>query len=93
MSKEDAKKAVQNSLQYCKNLVEYVKNGGGVVGLHSSPDCYNYDNIRCWEYTNLLGGDFVAHPWNLGGWTGVMCPKYMFSIVKKIGRASCRERV
>lgn len=80
MSKEEAKKAVQNSLQYCKNLIEYVKNGGGVVGLHSAPDCYNYDNIRCWEYTNMLGGDFVAHPWTLGGWTGVMSPKYMFSI-------------
>lgn len=80
MPKEEAKAAIEKSKQYCKNLVEYVKNGGGVLGLHSAPDSYNYDNIRCWEYTDMLGGDFVGHPWNYGGWIGVECPKYMFRI-------------
>ena len=80
MPKEEARAAVEKSRQYCRNLVEYVSNGGGVLGLHSAPDCYNYDNIRCWDYTNMLGGDFVGHPWCYGGWTGVECPKYMFRI-------------
>lgn len=77
MSKEEAKKAVEKSYEYVKNLVEYVNNGGGVMGLHSAPDCYNYDNIRCWDYTNLIGGDFIDHPW----WFDAdKNPKYTFTI-------------
>ena len=80
MKPEEAKAAVEKSRQYVKNLVDFVNNGGGVLGLHSSPDCYNYDNIRDWRYTNLIGGEFIGHPWGYGSWGGVSYPKYMYRI-------------
>jgi type 1 glutamine amidotransferase len=40
-------------------LVEYVKNGGGLVGLHSAADCsYGWR-----EWGEMLGGYFIGHPW------------------------------
>ena len=48
-----------------KGLIEYVKNGGAILGIHSAVDSYNYDTFRNREYTDMLGGEFVAHPWYL----------------------------
>ncbi|HWB03921.1 MAG TPA: ThuA domain-containing protein [Verrucomicrobiales bacterium] len=45
-----------------KNLLEFVKNGGGLAGMHSATDTYND-----WkEYNDLMGGSFESHPWGSG---------------------------
>lgn len=42
------------------NLVEYVEQGGGLVGIHSATDsCYNHE-----AYGETIGGYFWGHPWN-----------------------------
>lgn len=41
------------------NLVEYVKNGGGLVGIHAASDaCYGHA-----EFPGMIGGLFDGHPW------------------------------
>ncbi|MBK1875817.1 ThuA domain-containing protein [Pelagicoccus mobilis] len=41
------------------NLVNYVRSGGGFVGIHAATDAY-YGN---WDYRNMIGGTFMGHPW------------------------------
>jgi len=42
------------------NLVEYVNDGGGLVGIHAATDsCYGHQ-----EYGEMIGGYFWGHPWN-----------------------------
>ena len=41
------------------NLIEYVRQGGGLVGIHAATDAY-YGN---WEYRKMIGGTFWGHPW------------------------------
>jgi uncharacterized protein len=45
-------------------FVDYVKNGGGMMGIHAGADC-NHMNGKQWfpEYYNIIGGEFVGHPW------------------------------
>jgi uncharacterized protein len=46
-------------LRLVDNLVEYVSNGGGLVGIHSATDaCYGHS-----EYGEMIGGYFDGHPW------------------------------
>jgi uncharacterized protein len=43
-----------------QNLVDFVKNGGGLIGFHSATDTYaNWD-----EYKAMMGGTFGGHPWH-----------------------------
>lgn len=47
---------------YKRNLVEFVKSGKGLIGIHSATDTY-----RDWrEYNDMMGGAFVSHPWGAG---------------------------
>ncbi|MBE7540010.1 MAG: ThuA domain-containing protein [Opitutaceae bacterium] len=40
-------------------LLDYVRNGGGVVGIHGATDsCYNWP-----QYGEMIGGYFISHPW------------------------------
>ena len=42
------------------NLVEYVEQGGGLMGIHAETDC-------CYQHTEFgetIGGYFWGHPWN-----------------------------
>ena len=42
------------------NLVEFVRDGGGVAGIHAATDaCYKHP-----EYPEMIGGLFWGHPWN-----------------------------
>lgn len=42
------------------NLVDFVEQGGGLVGIHAATDsCYNHK-----EYGEMIGGYFWGHPWN-----------------------------
>jgi uncharacterized protein len=43
-----------------KNLMDYIRGGGGFVGIHAATDTY-YD----WaEYGEMINGYFDGHPWN-----------------------------
>jgi type 1 glutamine amidotransferase len=45
-----------------KSLVDFVSSGKGLVGIHAACDTYH-----TWkDYTDMMGGAFVAHPWNAG---------------------------
>lgn len=42
------------------NLVDYVRGGGGLVGIHAATDsCYGHE-----AYGQTIGGYFDGHPWN-----------------------------
>lgn len=41
------------------NLIDYVRNGGGLVGIHAATDAY-YGH---WDYRKMIGGTFMGHPW------------------------------
>ena len=42
------------------NLVAYVEQGGGLVGIHSATDgCYGHQ-----KFGEMMGGYFNGHPWN-----------------------------
>ncbi len=63
MSKDEQAKVKERSDNICKNLIEYVKNGGGILAVHAAVDSYNYDKFRNRDFTDMLGGEFVSHPW------------------------------
>lgn len=45
-----------------KSLVNFVKRGGGLVGIHAATDTYHdWD-----EYNRMMGGCFLKHPWGAG---------------------------
>ena len=43
-----------------KNLVDWVKAGGAIVGSHGATDTRGCD-----EYNEMIGGQFSGHPWNM----------------------------
>ena len=44
-------------------LMDFVKGGKGIIGLHAATD-----NFYTWpEAAEMMGGQFVAHPWTAGG--------------------------
>jgi type 1 glutamine amidotransferase len=44
-------------------LMDFVKSGKGIIGLHAATD-----NFYNWpEAGEMIGGQFVAHPWTAGG--------------------------
>jgi type 1 glutamine amidotransferase len=50
-----------------KALMDFVKSGKGIIGLHAATD-----NFYKWpEAADMIGGQFVAHPWGAGGVWGV----------------------
>ncbi|MHC4204168.1 MAG: ThuA domain-containing protein [Planctomycetota bacterium] len=47
----------------CKALMDFVKNGKGIVGIHAATD-----NFYDWpEAMEMMGGKFTGHPWTSGG--------------------------
>ncbi|MFP6874922.1 MAG: ThuA domain-containing protein [Verrucomicrobiales bacterium] len=43
-----------------KSLVDFVKSGKGLIGIHSATDTY-----KNWkEYNDMMGGAFAGHPWH-----------------------------
>ncbi len=50
----------------CQNLIDFVNNGGGVFAIHAGVDCYNYPHNRNKAFTDMLGGEFISHPWGAG---------------------------
>lgn len=63
MSKDEQAKVRAASDRICKNVIDYVRNGGGIVAVHAAVDSYNYDIIRNREFTDMLGGEL----WRIRG--------------------------
>ncbi|MDW8034228.1 MAG: ThuA domain-containing protein [Nitrososphaerota archaeon] len=42
-----------------KSLINFVKNGGGFIGVHNAADTF----YQFQDYGEMLGGYFKAHPW------------------------------
>lgn len=62
MSDEEKKAAQEISERLKGNFMEFVRGGGGFVGIHSATDTF-YD----WkEYGEMINGYFDGHPWGSG---------------------------
>ncbi|MGD1041476.1 MAG: ThuA domain-containing protein, partial [Sedimentisphaerales bacterium] len=48
-------------------LMDFIKSGKGIIGLHAATD--NFYHWR--EAAEMMGGQFVAHPWTAGGVWGI----------------------
>ncbi len=60
MSDEEKKAAKDNEMVLRENLMSFVKNGGGFIGIHAATDTF-YD----WpEFGEMINGYFNGHPWS-----------------------------
>lgn len=49
--------------ELCKSLMDFVRAGKGIVGIHAATDNFNE-----WpEAQEMMGGSFTGHPWGGGG--------------------------
>lgn len=59
LSPEDKKAAEEKDARLKTNLMNFVKSGGGFVGIHAATDTF-YE----WaEYNTMINGCFDGHPW------------------------------
>jgi type 1 glutamine amidotransferase len=54
-------------------MLQFVRDGGGLVVMHGGVDVHTWK-----DYTDMIGGEFVAHPFNNGDW-----PIFPFPIVNE----------
>jgi type 1 glutamine amidotransferase len=52
--------ALEREERLKKSLVDFVKSGKGLAGMHSATDTYH----RWSEYNMMMGGTFAGHPWH-----------------------------
>ncbi len=67
MSPEESKATVENSKRLLGNLLEFVKNGGGVFAIHAGVDAYRNGDIKDPGFIEMVGGNFLYHPWTIDG--------------------------
>ena len=56
--------------ELCQSLMDFVKGGKGIIGIHAASDCF-YKQPYVWqEGSEMLGQKFTGHPWeaNRGQW-------------------------
>jgi len=64
-----------------KALMDYVKGGGGFIGIHSAAD-----NFKDWkEAEEMIGGQFDGHPWGAGGTWAFLIDDIKHAINKTFG--------
>jgi type 1 glutamine amidotransferase len=52
----------QTTPEQCKALMDFIRNGKGIVGIHAAAD-----NFYKWpEAQEMMGNKFTAHPWGAG---------------------------
>ncbi len=56
-TEREAAQALEQRLK--KSLLDFVRGGKGLVGLHAATDCF----YRWKEYGEMMGGYFNGHPW------------------------------
>lgn len=60
LDEQQKQQAQERDARLKKSLLEYVRNGGGIVGIHAATDTlYQWD-----AFGELIGGYFNGHPWN-----------------------------
>lgn len=63
MTPQELKNAQRLSNARCNQLIKFVENGGGVFAIHGGIDCYNKPLFMNKKFTDMLGGQFISHPW------------------------------
>ncbi len=67
LSAADKQTALKRDAALKKSLLEFVRSGKGLVGVHAATDC-----LYEWaEYGEMIGGYFDGHPWGAGDTVGV----------------------
>ncbi len=61
MSGEQKKQDEAYAKELLQNIIDYVKDGGGVMALHAGCDAGHGS-----EYVTMMGGLFAGHPWGAG---------------------------
>lgn len=62
LSPTEKEAAQKREARLKEGLMNFIKSGGGFVGIHSATDsCYEWP-----EYGKMLNGYFDGHPWNAG---------------------------
>lgn len=57
----EKQQAVETEIALKQSLVDFVKSGKGLAGVHSATDTY-----KNWkEYNEMMGGAFAGHPWHM----------------------------
>jgi type 1 glutamine amidotransferase len=59
LNADDKRKQELNATRLAKNLDDYVRSGGGFMGIHSATD--SLKSQKC--YTDMIGAVFSQHPW------------------------------
>jgi hypothetical protein len=59
----DLKFELEKTPERCKALMDFVKGGKGLVGIHAAADNFN----RWPEGQEMIGNKFTGHPWGAGG--------------------------
>lgn len=58
-----------------RTLLEFIRNGRGLAGIHATTDSYHSANKRPWpEFNHAIGAIFAGHPWPRV-WVNVEDPK------------------
>lgn len=59
--KTERQEAIEREIAYKQALLDFVKGGKGLAGVHSATDTY-----KNWkEYNDMMGGAFDGHPWHM----------------------------
>jgi type 1 glutamine amidotransferase len=62
LSDDEKQVAAMNEARFKENLMNFIKNGGGFVGIHAATDtCYEWA-----EFGRMINGFFDGHPWGAG---------------------------
>jgi hypothetical protein len=57
--REERRRNAELEEQRKQNLLQFIRQGGGFVGIHAATDTY-----KDWpEYVTMIGGKFDSHPW------------------------------
>ena len=59
LRKDEKREQLKNAARLAKNLDDYVRAGGGFMGIHAATDTLKGFPA----YTNMIGGIFWQHPW------------------------------
>jgi type 1 glutamine amidotransferase len=59
----DLKLSPEQTPELCKSIMDFVKGGKGIIGIHAATD-----NFKQWpEAQEMMGGTFTGHPWTSEG--------------------------
>ena len=63
LPESEQKKVLAREDAIIENLRKFVQNGKGLVALHAGIDAYNYKPILKPKFLELVGGNFIGHPY------------------------------